>query len=66
MKCWCGDEMGREATRGHPACEDEFRKREDAGKCVACGDKAATEWKSWCRECDAVDPVKYVGYPGGS
>lgn len=65
MDCYCGVELKPNAISGHPACENEFMRRMRDGKCIGCGSKDATELEPWCKECNAIDGPRYVGYPPG-
>lgn len=49
----------------HAACDEEYKRRVDAGRCTRCGRIDAAPGSLWCRTCDASGSSEFIGYPGG-
>lgn len=59
---YCGNESG---PAPHPACYVEWKRRIDAGFCVACGEREVDAETMVCPRC-ALAGTGLVGYPGGA
>ena len=63
---YCHKDLGSEHYRlAHAACWDEFHRRENAGKCVLCGDND-TAGNIACSACIANNYPPARNYPGGA
>lgn len=63
MGCrYCGRPLEEGEGRTHGACDVEFDKRLDAGKCVRCSGPKSDSGTYACWECWNAG-ASYVGYP---